>query len=125
MMRKIELKGTTDSGGDLTVQATHKVTGLLIAVHWADGAFADGVDAVLSVEGKGVEADTTLLTITNGNDDEWFYPLVQADDNAGDALTTTGGEEVFTLQVVNGLLKLVVSNGGNTKAGGCVVYVEE
>ena len=119
MIRPVKLYGTTDASGDLTVTASHKITGLLHAVSWIDGTFADGVDAVISDDRDGDETDVTLLTLTNANDDAMYYPRVLFDDNAGVDVATQ-----YTEQVINGKPKLVVSSGGASKVGGCVVYVE-
>jgi len=124
MIRHIKLYGTTDSSGNLTVTAGFPVEGLLHAVEWIDGDFADGVDAVLSIDRDDDAADVTLLTLSDANDDAIYYPLYQACNNLGAALETTGGEEVFIPAFINGKLKLVVSNGGDTKSGGCIVYFE-
>ena len=48
--KEIELSGTTDDDGDLTVNATQPVFGRLDAGRWADGTFADGVDVVISTQ---------------------------------------------------------------------------
>jgi hypothetical protein len=124
MIEHIKLYGTTDSSGDLTVTSTVGVEGFLHAVEWIDGAFADGVDAVLSVDRNDNAADVTLLTLTDANSDAMYYPQTPAQDNVGTAVTFDGTNEIYTRQIVNGLLKLVVSDGGDTKAGGCIVYVE-
>lgn len=124
MIRHIKLYGTTSDLGALTVTADLAVEGLLYAIEWIDGTFADGVDAVLSVVRDDDAADVTLLTLTDANDDKIYRPLYQACDNLGADLTTTGGEEIFTQSIINGKLKLVVSSGGDTKSGGCIVYYE-
>jgi hypothetical protein len=92
---------------------------LLHAVQWIDGTLTDGVDAVLSVTDAPGGADTTLLTLTNANDDAWYYPQVFVDTNAG--VDTT----FYTHQVVAGKLKLAVTSGGASKTGKCVVYLLE
>ena len=124
MIQHIKLYGTTNSSGALTVTSTVRVEGLLQAVEWIDGTFADGVDAVLSVDRNDNAADVTLLTLTDANSDAMYYPQTPAQDNVGTAVTYDGTNEIYTRQIVNGLLKLVVSDGGDTKVGGCIVYVE-
>ncbi len=123
-IRAIKLYGTTDASGNLTVTSGNKITGLLHAVSWIDGTFADGVDAVISDDRDGDETDVTLLTLTNANDDAMYYPQTPAQDNAMSDVTFDGTNEIYTHQIVNGKLKMVVSDGGESKVGGCVVYIE-
>jgi hypothetical protein len=129
MFRKRKLYGTTDgtdgTAGALTVTDNVLLFGRLQAVHWIDGTFADGVDAVLSmVSDDGAAADTTLLTLTDANDDAWYYPQTPAQDNTGVDVTSDGTNEIYTQQIVDGRLKLAVTSGGNEKTGGCIVYIE-
>ena len=118
MMRVYNLTATTTALGAATATA---VTGrglpqLLYAVEWIDGDLAAGVDAVLSVTDNGSGVDYTLLTLTNANDDKWYYPSTVEADTAGANRTTT------TKMVVQGTLKLVIADGGDTKTGGAYVY---
>lgn len=92
---------------------------LLYAVEWVDGTLADGVDAVLSITDTLSGVDKTLLTLTDANNDAWYYPRVLESDNAGVATT------FYSMQVVEGTLKLVVSSGGNVATGACIVYLLE
>lgn len=115
-LRSMKLTGTTNTSGALTVLGTRAVFGWLYAVEWIDGTFDDGVDAVIScVDTPSGEANT-LLTLTDANNDAWYYPRATEHSQTG---TSSGGS---TFPLVNGTLKLVVSSGGNTKTGGCVVY---
>jgi len=125
MLRSVKLYGTTDdgTGGDLSVTFDHKVVGILKAVHWIDGSFTDGVDAVISISGDGDEADTTLLTLTDANSDAWYYPKLLACTAVGVDLDTAGDAQ-YEEMIVSGNLKLVVADGGATKTGGCIVYYE-
>jgi hypothetical protein len=117
-MRKIKLYGTTDASGDATITDSGNVHGLLHSVEWIDGDLADGVGAVLSYTSSDEAVARTLLTLTAANDDAVYYPRELEDDNAGAALTG-----VYTMPIVNGALKLVISSGGNAKTGGCVVHI--
>jgi hypothetical protein len=117
VLHDMKLMGTTDGSGDLTVNGEVSIYGLLYAVEWVDGAFSDGVDAVLSVTRTASGVDQTLNTLANANDDGWYHPSRQGHDLAG-ALVTG----VYELPVINGRLKLVVSSGGATVAGGCIVH---
>ncbi len=125
-MARIEeftLRGTTDGSGDLIVNAAHPVIGWLVAVEWIDGALADGVDAVLSSQVNADRAAVTLLTLTDANIDKWYFPREIVHDNAGAVLTGTQGGDTMPA-FFSGKLRLVVSNGGDTKEGGCIVYVK-
>ena len=125
MIDHIKLTGTTDSGGDLTVTAPVPIHGAILKrVEWIDGDLVDGVDAVLSVTSTPSGVDHTLLTLTNANADANYYPTVIAHDNAGAAVTFDGTNEIYVEDTFWGILKLVVSSGGATKTGGCVVYFE-
>jgi len=124
MIRAIRLYGTTDSSGDLTVTAGNKAWGMLHAVEWIDGDLADGVDAVISFTSSASAVSRTLLTLTNANSDAWYFPREAVHDNAGAGVTFDGTNEIYDRAVVDGILKMVVSSGGDTKSGGCVVYLE-
>ncbi len=124
MIRAIRLNGTTDAAGDLTVTAENKAWGILHAVEWEDGTFADGVDAVISFTSSHTGVSRTLLTLTDANVDAWYFPMEAAHDNAGAGVTYDGTNEIYVRPVVDGILKMVVSSGGDSKAGGCIVYLE-
>lgn len=115
-LKSEQLIGTTDENGDLVVTMTRPLMGWLIAVQWIDGDLADGVDATLKAVHTPSGVDTTLLTLTDANDDAWYYPTVVEHDNAGAAQTTR------TFQIIEGTLQLTIADGGDTKTGGCIVY---
>ena len=117
MLKWVKLYGTTATGGGLTVTAETTVRGLLHAVEWIDGDFADGVDAVLSVVRDDNAADYTFLTLTNADVDKVYYPRELVHTVAGVAID---GE--ITNPVLNGKLKLAVTSGGDAKSGGVIVY---
>jgi hypothetical protein len=102
----------------LTAEATAR--GILHAVEWIDGTFADGVDAVLSVVRDDNAADYTLLTLTNADIDKVYYPRELVHTVAGVAID---GE--VDRPVINGKLKLAVTSGGDARVGGCIVYYED
>ena len=118
----VKLTGTTASDGSLTVTDSTVRNGTLKRVEWIDGDLADGVGFALSVTGTPSGVDQTLLTVTNANNDANYYPHEPADDNAGADVTFDGTNEIYVKPVFWGNLKLVVSSGGDTKTGGCVVY---
>lgn len=116
------LRGTTESDQTLTVDDIDSIAGQLYAVQWIDGAFTDGVDAVISVQNTQSGVALTFLTLTNANVDKWYFPREVVHDNAGGALTgTSGGDR--TAPMIDGTLRMAVTAGGATKEGGCIVYV--
>lgn len=94
---------------------------LLHAVEWVDGTLADGVDAVLSLINTPSGVDKTILTLTNADNDLWYYPWTLVSKNDG----STAATDFFAEQVVTGQLKLAVTNGGDAKTGKCLVYLRE
>ena len=122
-LKEIRINATTDGSGDSTDDAGKGVNnGRLFAVQWIGGDLADGVDAVISTQGHA--ASQTLVTLTNANDDKLYYPrhLVQGEDGA-DLTGTQGGDR--TMPLMCGVPRLVVSSGGATKTGGCILFYFE
>lgn len=120
-LQEMRLYGTCTSAGALTVTGERAVFGFLDAVEWIDGTFADGVDAVISCYNTNSGVDNTLLTLTDADNDAWYYPRTLVHDLAGAALTgTSGGDRAR--RIVNGIPKLVVTDGGDVKVGGCIIY---
>lgn len=111
----LRINATTDASGDAT-ETSASLQGLLYAIEWIDGDFADGVDAVISCIYTGSGVDQTLITLTNANDDAWYYPRADTQDLVG---VDNGGLDYV---ILNGTIKLVVSSGGNAKTGGCVIW---
>jgi len=118
MLRDVKLTGTTASDGSLTVNADIKINGLLWAVEWVVGSFAAGVDAVISMQNTPSGVAKTVLTLTNANANAWYNPREDEHDNTGTALTSD------CFPVVMGQPRLVVSSGGDTKTGTCILYYE-
>lgn len=130
-MQQIKFAITTDGSGNYTssvasapqADISNNATGpmLLYAVEWVDGDLTDGVDAVLSMTNTLSGVDKTLLTLTNADNDAWYYPWALVVKNDGSTVAT----DFFAPQVVEGTLKLVVTNGGSTHTGMCIVYLKE
>lgn len=123
MLTQIKLYDITASDGTKTITSDVRVKGKLFAVEWIDGDLADGVDAVLSCVRDDNATDITLLTLTNANNDAIYYPRHQVHSNVGAALTLDGTRIAYTEPLVNGFLKLAITDGGDTKTGGCIAYV--
>lgn len=126
-MYQVEFEITTNSSGAYTsslVTAPQSDVSrhgcgplLLYAVEWIDGDLEDGVDATLSMTDTLSGVDKTLLTLTDADNDAWYYPQALVHDNTGVATV------YYAPQVVEGTLKLVVASGGNTKSGKMIVYL--
>jgi hypothetical protein len=115
------LNVTTDAGGDGTTNDTLSIFGFLYAVETIDGDFADGVDATLSVQSTESGTALTLVTGTDFNTDAMYYPRHVIHSEALAALTgTSGGDRA--MPIINGTLRLVIAQGGDTKTGGVIVY---
>jgi len=126
-LKELKLYGTTDGSGDLTVNATTPVFGLLYAVEFIDGTLDDGGTTTITCQNTNSGVANTLLTLapTLSNADAWFYPRVVVHSEAGAALTgTSGGDR--TMPIMNGVPRMVISAGGATKVGGVILhYFEE
>lgn len=119
------LIGTVTALGAGTFTSGDAVLGRLYAVEWVDGDLADGVDAVLSVTNRESGVDRTLLTLTDANSDAFYYPREQVHSNAGAGLNYNdeSDEPVVDLPLVDGVLSLVIADGGDKKTGGAIVFV--
>lgn len=124
-IREAVLTGTTSTAGAATVNDTRATLGRLYAVEWIDGTLSDGVDAVLSAQNTGSGVSHTLLTLTDANDDAWYYPRHATHDETGTGITYDGTREVHDLPLINGVLRLAITSGGSAKTGGCIVYFIE
>jgi len=123
-MEEIRLYGTTNGSGALTVNGEKAVEGYLYAVEWIDGTFSNGVGAVISFQNRGSGVAITVLTLTAANDDDWYFPRELVHDASGNALIgTAGGDRCMPL--VTGTPRMVVSSGGASKDGGCILYIKE
>lgn len=129
MIRQVKFDITTSSGGAYTSSVTTAPQSevskwkegpvLLYAVEWIVNELDAGVDATLSMTDTISGTDKTLLTLTNADANAWYYPRIVENDNTGAATA------FYTLQVVEGTLKLVIASGGNVQRGTCIVYLLE
>jgi len=120
-LRDMHLIGTTDENGDVTLTGDGAIKGRLVAVEWVDGDLADGVDGTLTMTSTPSGVDQTLLTLTDANNDAWYYPRTLLHGADGAALTgTSGGDR--EMYVLSGIPKLVIGSGGNAKTGGMILY---
>lgn len=121
---EIRLVGETNSSGVATINGTKSVIGKLFAIAWIDGDLDDNNTAVISTQGH--DASQTLLTIgtAEGDDDEIFYPRALVHDEGADVLVGANGGD-REMMLVAGTPRLVIAAGGDTKTGGCILYIEE
>lgn len=122
-MRQIDLRCTTTAGG-VGAAVAEAFFGRLVAVEWVDGDLADGVDAVLKVTKRKSGVDRTLLTLTDANNDAFYYPREQVHGNTGAGLTYDGTRTINEMPLIDGVLSLAIADGGAAKTGGMIVYVE-
>jgi hypothetical protein len=118
MIDRIKLSVTTNTGGAGTA-TSGAIAGRIYAIEYDKGTFADGVDLTLTCSGATIAQ--TLLTLTDANADDWYYPRAVVHDEAGSALTGTSGGDRSMLLAVGNLL-LTVANGGSTTTGTMVIY---
>jgi hypothetical protein len=118
-LKREYLSGITSTAGAATIYGQRTILGQLYQVKWIDGDLADGVDATLYAVGSII--DQTLTTLTDANSDAIYKPRDLQHSEAGAALTGTAGGD-RDLPIIDGQLKLVIADGGDTKTGGCIVY---
>lgn len=112
---------TTDADGDFVGTLVVKTPAKLHAAQWIDGDLANGVDAVLTnTQFAPRDLETTLLNLTNADNDAFYYPRVTGDTAAGVEI-----EDAYAAPLVHGLLTLTVSDGGSTKSGALWLYLDE
>ena len=124
MLDFIKLTVKTNGSGAGNVSATVPTHGILRAVEWIDGDFDNGVDAVLSFTSQNSGVSKTLLTLTNADNDAWYYPMQAAHDDTGTTVTYDGTNEIYMPPVISGTLSLSVTSGGSEKTGSCVIYFD-
>lgn len=125
MVRKISVKrisGTTDTSGDATVYSS-PFGGKLLSFHLDIDALDATADVTVTSDSELVAQ--TLYSSTNSNTNVAVYPREYAMDTAGADLTFDGTRKVPTEFVLNGRVKVVVAQGGSTKAFTINAYVEE
>ena len=114
---------TTDANGDSTDTSEQAILGHLDAVDVVDGDLADNFDLTLAyVNSQGVTK--TLLTLTNLSADATHYPRHVVSGETGTALTGTAGGD-RTKPLVAGKVTVTTADGGVTKSGAVILYVDE
>lgn len=112
-----------DASGDFTETTTRSFNGYIVKVGYSDGDLADGIDLTITASGEGLTA-TEILTDAAANDDKVYYPLVVSHDNTSGAALATAAN-IWQRIHVSGTITCLVANGGVSKSGVAVVWVEE
>lgn len=123
-MREFRFDIATGVGQTYTGTATRGVVGKLYAVKLKIGTLAATTDVTLTVTQTPDAVDITLLTLTDVSDNATYYPRHQVHNNEGTLLTLDGTRIAYDRPLVNGFLKVAVAQGGASKAGVLLVYVE-
>lgn len=116
-MEPIRLDVTTDSSGDGSAEG-RPINGWLYELRYHVGSFAAGVDVTVSYTDEGDDS-VTLLTITDADSSANYTPRVAETDASASALST------YALPAIVGIPKVVIAQGGDTKAGYVILYVME
>ena len=109
-MKIIELTGTTDALGDLTMEAPSSEIGFIekIVMDYIDGD--TGADIVVTNEDGTVS--TAVMTKANlGVADVTFQPRAECNKVSDGSAFVNFGDKIF----VTGKMKIVVAQGGNAK----------
>lgn len=110
-MKIVQLSGTTDALGALTMTASEAVTGFIekIIMDYDDGD--TGADVVFTaVEGP---LSTPVMTKADlGTADAAFFPRTPGNKVADGAAFTNWADKIF---VAGGKMKAVIASGGNAK----------
>lgn len=112
-VQRHEVSVTTNGSGDATEHSV-SINGILDRIIYQKTDFADGVDFAITLD----ETGETLWTEENVNASAVRAPRqpVHGTDGVA-ALYATGGKPVNDLISIMGKVKIVISNGGDTKSG--------
>ena len=119
-MKIIELKGTCDGSGDLTITSTDSVVGYVekVVMDYDDGD--TGADLVVTNENG--TASTAIITKANlGTADATFIPRALGNKVTDGSAFTDAGCKIF----VTGAFKAVIANGGVSKKFRFIVTVSD
>ena len=119
-MRIIELSGTCDASGDLTITDTTNVVGFVekVVMDYDDGATLSD----LTLTSEAVVSETILVVADIGVADKVWYPRVSAVDGADGAVFTN---EQAAKSFVTGSFKVVIAQGGVSKNFKFLVYLSD
>lgn len=118
----VKLSGTTDGSGDLTVNGEAAIYGVLYAVEIVASALDATADWTLTMQGTPSGNAYTLLTLTDVNTNAVYYPRKGVHGDTGAALTYDGTRLVTDLPLLAGKPRIVIAQGGATKAASIILY---
>ena len=109
-MKTVELSGTCDGSGDLTITSTENVVGYIetIVMDYIDGD--TGADLVLTCE-NGTASQAVITKANLGTADATFYPRTLGNKVADGSAFTDSQSKIFCV----GAFKAVISAGGVSK----------
>lgn len=107
---------TTIADGSGTAYGSESIFGLLYAIKANVGTLANTTD--LTITNDGGELSGPLLTITDLAASAIYYPRGNTCTAAG--VATAGANDVYP--VLDGKIKIVAAQGGDTKTGSITVY---
>lgn len=111
---------TTDASGDYVGEKVVKTPSRLIAAQWVDGDLVDGVRFILDhTDFTPRDTARRLMDVDDANADALYYPKVTGDTAAGVEIT-----DAYESPLVHGTLTLTVEDGGDTKSGSLVLYLQ-
>lgn len=115
MFESVKANIATNSSGDATVYLTHganrKPNGFLVALKYTPGSIDTGGDLTITGETSGVP----IITKANaGTSDVFYYPRALPNAVSDGAAGTVSTEMI---PIKDERIKVVVAQGGNTKAG--------
>jgi len=119
-MQTIELAGTCDGSGDLTLTGTENVHGFVetIVMDYDDGA--TGADIVVTCE-NGTASQAIITKANMGTADATLYPRTLGNKVADGSAFTDPATKMFC----NGAFKIVIAQGGVSKNFRFLIYVSD
>jgi len=119
-MRIVELSGTTDASGDLTMRETKNVVGYVEKVVYV---YDDGANhATLALTSEYAISEEILTDSNLEQTDIVWYPRVNAVDGADAAAFTNENAAKY---FVTGDFKVVIADGGNSKNFKFLIYLSD
>ena len=120
-MEIVELAGTCDGSGDLTLTGTNQMSGKFIetiVMDYDDGA--TGADIVVTAE-DGTASQAIMTQADLGTADRTWYPRTLGNKVADGSAFTDPATKIFVV----GAFKIVLANGGVSKNFRFLIYCSD